>query len=80
MAHPLDMVPVCPTCLEHYKRSNRFTRQLRISGCFDPGVHTTDPSQWPLAVLDEPSGLLLIQMSLLHHTIYQGICGEGGIH
>ena len=53
--HPLDMVQVCPTCLENYKWS-RYTTQLRTSRCFDPDVHTHDPGQWPLTVLDQ-SGL-----------------------
>jgi len=40
--HPLDMVPVCPTCLESYKKSKHYAKQLRTCGCFDPGVHTHD--------------------------------------
>ena len=55
--HPLDMVPVCPTCLESYKKSKRYTTQLRTCGCFDPDVHTHDPDKWPLTVLHEKSGL-----------------------
>ena len=56
-SHPLDMVPVCPTCFENYKWSTRYATQLRTSGCFDPDVHSHDPGHWPLTVLDQRSGL-----------------------
>lgn len=54
--HALDMIPVCPTCLEMYKRSRRYTRQLRRCGCFDPYAHPNDYTRWPLAVMYEQSG------------------------
>ena len=55
--HPLDMLPVCPTCLETYKKRSKLdTTRLRANGCFDPQVHLSDVNTWPLAVMYEQSG------------------------
>ena len=55
--HPLDMIQVCPTCLEAYKKQRNRTKQLRNYGCFDPQVHLTDPNDWPFTVMHEKSGI-----------------------
>lgn len=56
--HPLDMIQVCPTCLEAYKKQKSRTKQLRSCGCLDPGVHVNDPNNWPFTVMHERSGAL----------------------
>ena len=59
-SHPMDMIPVCPTCLEAHRTDRNYTKQLRTSttGCLEPQVHN-DHENWPLAVLNEISGMVL---------------------
>ena len=57
-SHPMDMVPVCPTCLKAHGTDRNYTEQLRNSahGCLEPQVHN-DHENWPLTVLNEMSGM-----------------------
>ena len=67
-SHPMDMVPVCPTCLEAYKTDKSYTERLRTRECLDPEVH--DHENRPLSVINEMTGMycvLFIYMSILNH-------------
>jgi len=55
--HALDMIRVCPTCLEAYKKKKNRTKQLRNCGCLVPQLHSDDHSDWPLTVMHEKSGI-----------------------
>ena len=54
VSHPMDMIPVCPTCLEAHKTDQDYTQQLRSNGCLEPQVHS-DREDWPLSVINEMS-------------------------
>ena len=71
LPHALDMIPVCPTCLEMYKKSQRYTKQLRSWGCFDPYAHPNDADKWPLAVMYEKSGVLNYILSGYNNKFYK---------
>ena len=58
--HPLDMIQVCPTCLEAYKKQKSRTKQLRNSGCLVPQLHSDDPNDWPYSVMHERSGIYVL--------------------
>lgn len=72
--HPLDMVAVCPKCLENSKSNLEQIRQLRSTahGCFDPDNHAHDLSQWSLSVLDEKSGSAQFMLHIMHNNIACG--------
>ena len=59
MAHPMDMVYVCPTCLEASRTYQSNIIQLRTCGCLEPQIHEERDSEnenWSLTVINERSG------------------------
>ena len=58
--HPMDMVSVCPTCLEASKTYHYDINQLRSTGCLDPQTHDggRDHENWSLTVINETSGIV----------------------
>ena len=56
MSHPMDMVHVCPTCLEANRTYQNNVTQLRTSGCLVPQIHEEHDSEnenWSLTVINE---------------------------
>ena len=59
MSHPMDMVRVCPTCLEASRTYQNTITQLRTCGCLEPQVHEEHDSgneNYLLTVTNERSG------------------------
>ena len=73
MSHPMDMVRVCPTCLEANRSCQNDTAQLRSNGCLEPQVHEDHDSEnenWSLTVINERSGTInyvLIAVYNIYH-------------
>ena len=72
MSHPMDMVHVCPTCLEANRTCQNNVTQLRTSGCLVPQIHEEHDSEnenWLLTVINETGTIdcVLIAIYNIYH-------------
>ena len=77
MSHPMDMVRVCPTCLEASRTcQNNDIAQLRSNGCLEPQVHEEHDSEnenWLFTVINERSGTMDYVLIVIYNLQYTSL-------